>query len=150
LTCGGRRAPNASVGTTNGSETATAAMARARWPALGLAVTSVLSLVAMLASIAFSGWLLSSGRAGTGGLTSAEGVQVRIAWEMAIVMCNVVVLVGAVQMLQLRMRPLVLAACCIAIVPCCGPCLVLGIPFGVWGLVVLRDPEVRASFDRPT
>ena len=125
----------------------TAVAARARWPAAGLAVTSLISLVAMTASIAFSAWLLASGRAGTDGLTSPAGVQFRIAWELAVVACNVAVLGGAIQMARLRSHALAMAACCIAIVPCCGPCLVLGIPFGVWGLVVLRDPAVRASFD---
>ena len=31
-------------------------------------------------------------------------------------------------------------------IPCCGPCLVLGIPFGIWALVLLNDSRIRPHF----
>lgn len=39
-----------------------------------------------------------------------------------------------------------MAASIIALIPCMGPCCILGIPFGIWSLVVLSDPVVRSSF----
>jgi hypothetical protein len=35
-----------------------------------------------------------------------------------------------------------------ALIPCLGPCYILGIPAGIWALVVLARPEVREAFDR--
>jgi len=39
-----------------------------------------------------------------------------------------------------------MAAAIVACVPFCSPCVVLGIPFGIWALVVMAKPEVRAAF----
>jgi hypothetical protein len=38
--------------------------------------------------------------------------------------------------------------CILAMLPFIGPCYLLAVPFGIWGLVALRRPEVRASFAR--
>ncbi len=53
--------------------------------------------------------------------------------------------VGAIQMLRQRTYGLAVTAVIVAVVPTnCLWCLTL--PFGIWGLVVLLDPEVRKSF----
>jgi len=33
-----------------------------------------------------------------------------------------------------------------AVVPCMSPCCVIGIPFGIWALVVLADQQVKDAF----
>ena len=39
------------------------------------------------------------------------------------------------------------AGAIISVIPCIGsPCCALGIPFGIWALVVLNDPTVKAAF----
>jgi hypothetical protein len=58
---------------------------------------------------------------------------------------NGFVLLGAVNMLRLKSRSLAFAACIVAILPC-SCCCFLGIPFGIWGLVVLNKPEVKSQF----
>jgi len=67
-------------------------------------------------------------------------------WGAAIVVANVVVLAGAIQMTRLRSFGLARTAAILAIIPCIGPCYLLGIPFGIWALVVLHDPAIRHSF----
>jgi hypothetical protein len=52
---------------------------------------------------------------------------------------------GAVQMMRLRSYPLAVAAAMLAILPW-SPAWILGLPFGIWGLAVLRRPGVRAAF----
>ncbi|MCA9268539.1 MAG: hypothetical protein KDA41_08710 [Planctomycetales bacterium] len=37
-------------------------------------------------------------------------------------------------------------AAMLSVVPCCGPCYVVGLPFGIWALVVMHQPEVRSAF----
>jgi hypothetical protein len=39
-----------------------------------------------------------------------------------------------------------LAASILACIPLASPCLYVGIPFGIWAIVVLRRPDVRAAF----
>lgn len=56
------------------------------------------------------------------------------------------VLWAALKMRELASYPLALAACVISVVPCLSPCCLLGIPFGIWGLVVIHDREVRSAF----
>jgi serine/threonine protein kinase len=53
--------------------------------------------------------------------------------------------VGAVQLLRLRSYSLGLAAAILAMVPW-SPGWVLGLPFGIWTLMVLRRPAIKTAF----
>lgn len=53
---------------------------------------------------------------------------------------------GALKMKNLESYGLAMAAAIIACIPCCGSCCCIGIPVGIWSLVVLRKPEVKAAF----
>ena len=53
---------------------------------------------------------------------------------------------GALKMKNLENFGLSMAAAIIAIIPCFGPCCCLGIPVGIWSLVVLNKPEVKSAF----
>jgi hypothetical protein len=55
------------------------------------------------------------------------------------------VLGGAYQMLNLRNYGVAMASAIVAMLPCSGCCL-LGLPFGIWALVVLNKQEVREAF----
>jgi hypothetical protein len=59
---------------------------------------------------------------------------------------SVLVLIGALRMHALRSYSLALVASILAMVPCVTPCCVIGLPFGIWALVVLNKPEVRSQF----
>ena len=60
---------------------------------------------------------------------------------------NGFVLWGAIKMLRLQSFGLAMATCIVAMVPLCtGCCCILGLPFGIWGLVVLNKPEVKSQF----
>lgn len=53
---------------------------------------------------------------------------------------------GAMQMRNLQNWGLSMAASVLAIVPCVSPCCLLGLPVGIWCLVVLNDAQVKRSF----
>ena len=55
------------------------------------------------------------------------------------------ILFGAIRMLSLRNHQLAFAAAILAMLPC-TLCCVLGLPFGIWALVVLNKPEVKSQF----
>ena len=60
---------------------------------------------------------------------------------------NGFVLFGAIKMLRLESRTLVTVACIIAMLPVTiSCCCLLGLPFGIWGLVVLNKPDVKSHF----
>lgn len=59
---------------------------------------------------------------------------------------SVFILLGALRMQKLTGHGLAMAAAIIAMIPCFSPCCLLGIPFGIWALVVLSKPEVKSQF----
>jgi hypothetical protein len=56
------------------------------------------------------------------------------------------ILVGGLMMFKLRAYGLCVAAAVLALVPCVSPCCCLGLPLGIWALVVLFKPEVKSAF----
>ena len=52
---------------------------------------------------------------------------------------------AGLQMKELRNRTLCIVACILAMIPCLACCLV-GLPVGIWGLVVLMNDEVKQAF----
>ncbi|MEJ7593461.1 MAG: hypothetical protein WKF77_18115 [Planctomycetaceae bacterium] len=66
--------------------------------------------------------------------------------SVLLVVMNILVIVGAYHLQNLKKFPLAMTGAIIACIPCCGPCLVLGIPFGIWALVLLNDSRIRPHF----
>lgn len=56
------------------------------------------------------------------------------------------VLYGAYCMQSLKNYSMALTGAIVACIPFCGPCVVLGIPFGIWSLVVLSNADVKSAF----
>jgi len=63
------------------------------------------------------------------------------------IVVGVFILVGALKMQKLTNHGLAMAAAIVAMIPCFSPCCLLGLPFGIWALVMLSKPEVRSQFD---
>ena len=59
---------------------------------------------------------------------------------------NVVIIVGAIQMLRFRMWGYALTASILAIVNFGTCCCILGIPVGIWSIVVLSQAHVKKAF----
>ena len=57
---------------------------------------------------------------------------------------GIVTIFGANKMLQLQSYPLAMAAAIAAMVPCY--CCFLGLPMGIWALIVLNDEDVKRAF----
>lgn len=59
---------------------------------------------------------------------------------------SILLLWGAFRMMALRSYELALTVAILAMIPCISPCCLLGLPFGIWALVVLRNPVVKSNF----
>ncbi len=59
---------------------------------------------------------------------------------------SIFILLGAIRMQKLTSHGLALAVAIVAMIPCFSPCCFLGLPFGIWALVVLSKPEVKSQF----
>ncbi|MGI8735030.1 MAG: hypothetical protein ACR2LM_17215 [Pyrinomonadaceae bacterium] len=58
-----------------------------------------------------------------------------------------IIIFGGIQMLRARRYFIALWAAILALVPLTSVCCIPGIPIGIWALIVLRHPEVRAGFE---
>lgn len=130
-----------------------AAAAKVKGPAIALLVTAVLGILYYLVNcvVAVAGVTLFKqelpGSFPPELRAVLEGMQGPLAVfsSLALVALNAFVLFGAIKMLKLKSHGFALAACIVAMLPC-QCCCVLGLPFGIWGLVVLLKPEVKAAF----
>jgi hypothetical protein len=77
-------------------------------------------------------WVSSQARSIRGAITA-------LCWGLA-------VLGGGIQMKNLSHYKTVLSACILAMLPC-NPCCLLGLPFGIWGLVAINRGDVKREFD---
>ena len=56
------------------------------------------------------------------------------------------IIYAALKMKELSQYGLCMAASILAIIPCISPCCIIGLPIGIWCLVVLTRPDVKAAF----
>lgn len=59
---------------------------------------------------------------------------------------SVLILMGAMKMKSLRSYEFSMTAAIVAMLPCVTPCCIIGLPIGIWALVVLRSPAVKSQF----
>lgn len=57
------------------------------------------------------------------------------------------IIYGGMQMLGARKYSMAKLAAILSLIPCTSLCCVLGIPAGIWALVTLNKPDVKATFD---
>jgi len=62
------------------------------------------------------------------------------------ILTSVLIFVGGLKMKKLESYGFAMAASIIAMIPCISPCCFLGLPVGIWALVVLAKPEVKSAF----
>lgn len=57
-----------------------------------------------------------------------------------------VIIFGALKMKSLQSYGLAMTASVLAMIPCVSPCCLVGLPIGIWSLIVLMNPDVKAAF----
>lgn len=56
------------------------------------------------------------------------------------------IIYAALKMKELSQYGLCMAASILAMIPCISPCCVIGLPIGIWCLIVLSRPEIKTAF----
>lgn len=120
-------------------------------PAIGLIVTGGVGILFQIAAIlmrllgmGLSGVAVASGdSSGFAGLMSGVvGLIFSVIW----LLMGVVVIYGAIKMKALQSYGLAFAAAVLAALPCTSPCCFIGLPIGIWAIVVLLNEDVKRSF----
>jgi predicted PurR-regulated permease PerM len=75
------------------------------------------------------------------------GVGYVVLFILALIL-SVVTILGGMKMKNLQSRGLAMTGAVLAMIPCISPCCLIGLPVGIWALVVLNDPDVKAGFDQ--
>ncbi|WP_201755768.1 hypothetical protein [Corallococcus silvisoli] len=76
--------------------------------------------------------------------SSAPGF--RVLTQVPILVLNGLVVFGAWKMKNLQSYGLAMTAAILCCIPCCGPCCCLGLIPGIWSLILLNRPDVKAAF----
>lgn len=120
-------------------------------PAIGLIVSGSLYLVAGVFRI-LSG-VFSASFAGLMGNNDPQMQKIMavsgvVNWALAVLVLVLggLVIWGGIKMKQLENYGLCMTAAIISVLPCSFPCCLIGMPFGIWALVILSKPEVKAQF----
>jgi hypothetical protein len=121
------------------------ARSRVNAPGIGLIVTGVLCILVGLGRIAQFAYMLSAMPAGANDdIIMIQGFSLGGMALLNFIM-GALIIRGAIKMRRLESYGLALTACILSIIPCSG-CCILGLVFGIWGLVVLNDQDVKGSF----
>jgi hypothetical protein len=133
-----------------------AALRAVRGPAIALKVTAIIGLVMVaiglvinilsLAGVQFTFGLPQTGDPHLQQLFSRLGGGLGIVQDVIGAVVGVVVYMGASRMQSLQNYQFAVTASILGMLPCLSPCCVLGLPFGIWALVVLTKPEVKSQF----
>lgn len=75
------------------------------------------------------------------GLTPINLLSTAFAFAM-----SVLVVVGALKLKRLESRGLAMTSAIVALVPCLSPFCCVGLPVGIWALMAMNKPDVRAAF----
>ena len=126
-----------------------AAEQRVKGPAIGILVTAGVGGLWSLATLAMN--LLGAGMAPLAGQEGEVWVEmVSGVYGAAVSLVGLGVagflVWGGLKMMRLESWGIAMAACILALVPCVSPCCLIGLPFGIWGLVVINDQAVKQAF----
>jgi hypothetical protein len=122
---------------------------RVNGPAIGLIVTAVLGaimqVVSLIANLAGESIMAQRGMRNEAWANVFSGTVGAVSSVIGILL-SVLILMGALKMKKLESYGLAIAASIVAMIPCLSPCCLLGLPIGIWALVVLNKPEIKSAF----
>jgi len=75
----------------------------------------------------------------------SHGPQAAVMGMIGVVYCAIIIF-ASVQMMGLRMWGFALAGTIMSMINLCNGCCCLGLPFGIWALIILLDQEVKNAF----
>lgn len=114
-------------------------------PAIGLIVTGALSAVFTVFSLLFFALGGAAAINDPQARDALPGLGVLVGFSIVqLVLAGLVVYAG-VQMRGVRSWGLAVAGSIVAMLPCL-PCCLLGLPIGIWALIVLFDSDVKRAF----
>jgi len=108
----------------------------------GTALLIMGSIAAVFPAIAVVGWLFNLFFVGFNAIVVSN-----LLLSGGFLACFVMISIGGGKMASMESYRLARLGAILACIPFVTPFVFLGIPFGIWALVLLYDPEVKAAFE---
>ena len=128
-----------------------AAKALVKPPAMILMILSIISTVLSVGILFFSVGQIDMAifedftRADPDEQEKAVNVIGNVVGSILSIPFHIFFIFGCKKMIRLESKSVVWMMLILAVIPCCTPCCV-GLPFGIWGIVVMNDPIVKLAF----
>jgi uncharacterized membrane protein len=126
--------------------------AQVQGPGIALIVIGVLMLIGQALYLVYTLLYAGLGAVATasgdsGGVGAIMGGVVGMILTIVWMLLSGVILFGGIKMKNMQSYGLAMASAIMAMLPCTtGYCCIFGLPIGIWALIVLMKPEVKASF----
>lgn len=133
----------------SGQPAAASAAQQVNGPAIGLMITAGLGFLVQLAALLLNIFGVSLGAMQQGRQEAWMNMfsgTMGIASRLITMVIAGLIFYGALKMQKLEQYGWAITASILALVPCLSPCCLVGLPVGIWALVVLARPEVKAAF----
>ena len=119
-------------------------------PAIGLIVVAILGILVQIVSLIMhvkmgGSMPVNNQMPGQAWISMLSG-PIGVAMGIIAILMGAVILLGGLKMMKLESFGVAMTASILAMIPCLSPCCVIGLPIGIWALVVLSKPEVKSSF----
>lgn len=108
----------------------------------GTALLIMGSIAAVFPAIAIVGWLFNLLYIGFNAVVASN-----LLVSLLFFACSVMISIGGGKMASMESYRMARLGAILACIPFVTPFIFLGIPFGIWALVLLYDPEVKAAFE---
>jgi hypothetical protein len=122
-------------------------------PGIAMIVLGALNIVLVLIRLAFTlAGIGMSSLAGNSAENDAGKMLVGFFATFGLAILGVgligalIILFGGIKMRRMENYSLCMVASIVAMIPCVSCCFLIGIPIGIWSLVILSKPEVKNAF----
>jgi hypothetical protein len=118
-------------------------------PAIGLIVVAILGVLLQITSLILNlagASFLASSQIPKEAWANIFSGTIGVVSNIIGILVSGVILLGGLKMKNLESYGLAMTASIIAMIPCFSPCCLIGLPIGIWALVVLSKPEVKSAF----
>jgi predicted Zn finger-like uncharacterized protein len=125
-----------------------AAMSAVAGPAIALLVVGIIGIVGSSIGVCAGIFVSAAGpqaRRG-GGVNDGFESLLGVLFYGVMLVTSIVVVACSTKMKRLDSYAAAMTASILAVIPCLSPCFVLGIPFGIWALIVINQGDVKEAF----
>jgi predicted Zn finger-like uncharacterized protein len=115
-------------------------------PAIALLVVGIIGIVGAAIGVCAGFFVSAAGVGLRRGFNGEFQPIFAVFFYGAMLVSSIVVVACSTKMKRLDSYAAAMTGSILAVIPCLSPCFILGIPFGIWALVVINQNDVKEAF----